>query len=89
MFIWEVWEQLLKGSVGTGAQACRMDRIFFLSITHFKNLKYKKRSTKLKSKNTISWGTWLAQLVKDVTLGLGVMSSSPTRGVEISLKIKS
>ena len=31
-----------------------------------------------------SWGAWLAQLEENVTLDLGIMSSSPTLGVEIT-----
>jgi len=30
------------------------------------------------------WGAWLAQWVEHVTLDLGVVSSSPTLGVEIT-----
>ena len=33
-----------------------------------------------------TWGTWLAQSVECVTLDLGVMSLSPTLGVEITSK---
>jgi len=33
-------------------------------------------------------GTWLAPLVKHATLDLGVMSSSPMLGVELTLKKK-
>ena len=32
-------------------------------------------------------GTWLAQSEEQVTLGLGVMSSSPTLGVEMTKNI--
>ena len=32
-------------------------------------------------------GAWVTQLVERVTLDLGVVSSSPTLGVEITLKI--
>lgn len=32
------------------------------------------------------WGTWLARLVKNATLDLGVMNSSSTQGIEISKK---
>jgi len=32
------------------------------------------------------WGAWLAQLVERKTLDLEVISSSPTLGVEITLK---
>ena len=30
------------------------------------------------------WGTWLAQSIEHVTLDLGVVSSSPTLGIEIT-----
>ena len=33
-----------------------------------------------------SWGTWLAQLVEHMTFDLGVVSSSPVLGIEITLK---
>lgn len=35
------------------------------------------------------WNAWLAQPIEHATLDLGVMSSSPTLGVEMTLKNKS
>ena len=32
------------------------------------------------------WAAWLAQLVEHVTLDLGVVSSSPMLGVEVTLQ---
>jgi len=40
------------------------------------------------SKDAPPTGTWLAQSVKHVTPDLGVVSWSPTMGVEITLKNK-
>jgi len=40
------------------------------------------------SKDAPPTGTWLAQSVKHVTLDLGVVSLSPTLGVEFTLKKK-
>ena len=39
-----------------------------------------------KNKNKAGRGAWLAQLVERLTLDLRVASSSPTSGVEITLK---
>ena len=35
-------------------------------------------------KESLYWGAWLAQSVGHATLGLGVVSSSPALGVEIT-----
>ena len=40
-------------------------------------------------KGIFIWGAWLAQSEEHVSLDLGVVSSSPMLGVEITLKIKS
>ena len=40
------------------------------------------------SQKCYSRGAWLAQLEEHVTLNLGVVSSSPTLGIEITKKIK-
>ena len=40
------------------------------------------------NKEALFGDAWLAQLVKHRTLGLGVASSSPTLGVEITKKYK-
>ena len=37
-------------------------------------------------KNISVWGAWLVQLVEHEILGLGVVSSSPTLGIDITLK---
>ena len=38
----------------------------------------------MKEQETQSWGAWLAQLVEYATLGLRIVSSSPTLGIEIT-----
>lgn len=40
--------------------------------------------TVVRKKRSLSWGTWLAPSIDRGTLGLGVMKSSPTLGVEIT-----
>ena len=39
-------------------------------------------------KHLYTWGAWLTQYGMNAVLDLGVMSSSPTLGVEIALKKK-
>jgi len=63
-----------------------------ISVNHISDKGIVSRIYKLNNKNTnnaikneqILWGTWLAQLVESATLDLGVVSSSPTKGVEIT-----
>jgi len=64
--------------------------LFFLSqallllVGHNMKLKWVKKKILISLKKINQWGIWLAQSVEHMTLDLGVMSSRPIRGAEIT-----